>query len=122
MYHIPKRHRAGPGSPEGPLRRARADQHRPGGIPPNRTPVPPGYPGYNPPGPDPIALVLAADRKHASREAWLGLVLASGMVALLVQGWLIPALGVAHVLAPVIALALVLTECLGSSRDRLRKA
>jgi hypothetical protein len=67
------------------------------------------------PRPDPIRAALAADARHAPREAWLGLLLAAAMVGLVVQGWLWPLLALAFCAAPLMG---ILLESWDALRDR----
>ena len=59
---------------------------------------------------DPIALALAADARHAGREAWLGVLVGIGTMALLVQGWFLPLLAAAFVSAPLIGVGLAVWD------------
>lgn len=67
------------------------------------------------PGRDPIRAALAADARHAPREAWLGLALATLVVLLVVEGWLWPMLAIAFCAAPVIG---ILLESWDALQDR----
>ncbi|RYJ02368.1 MAG: hypothetical protein EON47_07750 [Acetobacteraceae bacterium] len=67
--------------------------------------------GAAPPIPiDTIALALAADTRHARREAWLGVLLGLGAVVLMVQGWFLPLLAAAFVAAPVVGVTLAMLD------------
>ena len=59
---------------------------------------------------DTIALALAADARHARREAWLGLLFGLGAVALMVQGWFLPLLAAAFAAAPVVGVTLAILD------------
>ena len=64
---------------------------------------------------DTIALALAADTRHAGREAWLGVLFGLGAVALMLQGWFLPLLAAAFVAAPVVGVTLAILD--GRKRD-----
>jgi hypothetical protein len=63
-----------------------------------------------PVGIDTIALALQADTRNARREAWLGVVLGVGAVVLMVQGWFLPLLAAAFVVAPVVGVTLAILD------------
>lgn len=57
-----------------------------------------------------VALALAEDARSESRQGWVGLGLAAGMIALFLSGAGIPMLAVAFCLAPVIGIGLELMD------------
>ena len=59
---------------------------------------------------DTIALAMAADTRHARREAWLGALLGVGVVTLMVQGCFLPLLAAAFVAAPVLGVTLAILD------------
>lgn len=69
-----------------------------------------GSPATPPLAVDTIALALAIDSRNARREAWLGVLLALGAVALMVQGWFLPLLAAAFAAAPVFGVILAILD------------
>jgi len=53
-----------------------------------------------------LAGALAEDARSETRQTWLGLVLAAGMIALLASGYGLPLLGLAFCLAPVVGIGM----------------
>lgn len=63
-----------------------------------------------PPLVDPIAIALAADARRGGQEGLIGAGLASAVILLMLEGWLLPLLAAAFTVAPVIGLALAVLD------------
>lgn len=59
-----------------------------------------------PPADPALRAALAADARHAGREAWLGVLAALLVLALLFQGWLWPLLALGFLAAPLVGTGL----------------